>query len=225
MQNLLYNLNALIPFNLIIDTEVGLIRLLRDKYNNNQLFYPGILDMPDKNLIYELHIRKNKNPISITITENCKNEMIESWYNELINLHYDEILERSIPTALYRFMNMCNNSNGVVKLNLLCNKQLEEQYIKKLDIPILPTIIVEDDYKKINLTGYDSIYIKNYSDILNFKEVQGKNLFIGNYKYNLEPNDKGIEVPNLAISALLAPYNKIAVIDVHPIDVTYIAAG
>ena len=45
---------------------------------------------------------------------------------------------------------------------------------------------MNDDYSRIDISKYDSIFIKNYRDLVKFRDLEGKSIFVGRYRFNQE---------------------------------------
>lgn len=201
--------NILVDFNIVIDTDLGLINMMKKEYNNTDFVLDYINNMKDKVIIEQLLERTNKNPLSIIIKEEYK-DSIDNLYKEFLEMEYDNILKHSSVTDIMNLMNTYINT-GAVHVDIICKNKLEEQLINNLNISQLK-VIVEKDRSRIDLSDYDTIFIKDYSDILNFKGVIAKNIFIGNYKFNLEDDNR---IPLNDISLIVGKTNLVSIIDVY----------
>lgn len=201
--------NILVEFDLLIDKDFGLIQLIKDQYSNNDFIDDIILKMKDKVLIWELINRKDKNPLSIVLKKEYKDSM-DNLYREFIESEYKSILDFSISTSLLDLMITYLNAN-ICSITVICKNKLEEQIINKYK---LKTIIC-DDFSKLNIEEFDSIYIKDYSKVTQFKNLKAKNIFIANYKFNLE-NDEYTPINDVSI--FVSDINIVSVIDVYNSD-------
>lgn len=222
----MYGNTILIAFDMIADTEIGLIRMIKEKYNDESIFYPGILEMDDANLIYNLHMRKNDNPLFVAVKDDENQEQMDSYYNEFMEKEYDSILENSILTPILKLISTFISSNGIVNVDILCKNKQEEQYIKRIEGLEKCGVIIQDDYSKVDISKYDGIYIKVFKDILKFKNLTTKTIFLANYKFNLKETDNdGIEVPLPEVSIEIVSSNVLKIIDIYSIDKLEIAEG
>lgn len=201
--------NILVDFNMVVDTDLGLINMMKREYNNTEFVLKYINSMKDKIIIDQLLERKDKNPLSIIIKDEFR-DSIDNLYKEFIETEYDNILKYSSTTDIISLINVYINT-GAVHVDIICKNKSEEQIINNLNIPQLK-VIVENDKSKIDLSNYDTIFIKDYSDILNFTEVVAKNIFIGNYKFNLEDDNR---IPLNDISLIVGKTNLVSIIDVY----------
>lgn len=201
--------NILVDFDLVVDTDLGLINMMKKEYNNSEFVLRYLNSMKDKIIIDQLLEREEKNPLSIIIKEEFK-DSIDSLYKEFTETEYDNILKYSSVTDIMHLITVYINT-GTVHAVIICKNKSEEQLINNLNIPQLK-VIVEKDKSKIDLSSYDSIFIKDYSDILKFNGVIAKNIFIGNYKFNLEDDNR---IPLNDISLIVGKTNLVSIIDVY----------
>lgn len=200
--------NILVDFDIVIDTDLGLINMIKKEYNNTNFVLNYINNMKDKVIIEQLLERDNKNPLSIIIKEEYR-DSIDNLYKEFIESEYDNILKYSSITDIMNLINVYIDT-GSVHVDIICKNKSEEQLINNLNISQLK-VLVQEDKTKIDLSDYDTIFIKNYSDILNFNRVIAKNIFIGNYKFNLDDD----HIPLKDISLIVGKTNIVSVIDVY----------
>ena len=62
-------LHTLLDFDFIVNTELGLIRLIREEYRDSRAFNMDIVDKSDREILSLLSSRKNSNPLSIISTD------------------------------------------------------------------------------------------------------------------------------------------------------------
>ena len=201
--------NILIEFDMVIDTDYGLIKMIKDKYNNPEYIDKKYLDLVENNvLIYSLVKRDIKNPLSLIINDKYK-DSINKLLNEFYDNEYKNILEYSHKTNIYDLINIYLMTNQI-SINILCKNVLEEQFISNMDINITP--ITENDYSKINIDKYDCIFIKDFNNILKFKDVKVKNIYIARYSFNLEKDN---QTPLKEISDEIKEGNLFFIIDIY----------
>lgn len=200
--------NILVDFNMIVDTDLGLINLIKKEYNNTDFIIDYLYSMKNQVIIEQLLNRKDKNPLSIIIKEEYK-DSIDNLYKEFIETEYDNILKQSPTTDIMGLIKTYLNT-GAVHVDIICKNKSEEQIINNFNISRLKVIVEETS--KIDIVNYDSIFIKDYSSILNYKGVVAKNIFIGNYRYNLDDDNR---TPLNDISLLVAKTNLVSIIDMY----------
>lgn len=208
--------NILVDFDLMLDKDYGIIQLIKKEYSDNGFIDDLILKMKDKILLGELLQRKEINPLSIALKKEYE-QSIDTLYNEFIELEYEAIIKHSIKSNIFDLvMTYVQTSSCIV--TVLCKNKSEEQFIKEYNLKT----IVNDKFSKVDISEFDSIFIKDYKKVLEFKNLQAKNIFIGKYGFNLEDDEY---TPKAEISALVADVNIISVIDVYNSDKYIILKG
>lgn len=182
------NLSVLIPFNLIINIEYGLIQYIRTEYPNNDIWNQQAISLLDEDsIIIDLLDRAEKNPLFI-IANNYDNdkESLDNLFIEFMDKMYKNILSYSNKTKLYNAIVVWMDMSQTISVTILCKNELEVDYIKS--IPKLKKCNVIIDTKplsEINLSKYNTIYIRDIDDLIDIR-MEGKNIYIAAYLYNLE---------------------------------------
>lgn len=214
-----------VPFDMIIDTDLGLWKLIQDQYPNDNFFYQGMIYERDLNFMkYIMVIRKDKNPLkSILKPDYIKNA--DSLYGQFMKEKYDDILSLSTNTGIYDLICRSKSVNDVLKFTVLCKSQKEVDEVrkrfKKHDIDI--KTILYNDLSEIDISSYGSIYIKDINDFFLYRNVGGKNVIVGNYGFNLEA---GIaNSPLLEPSAEISKLNVLQLVDMYLINENVLPVG
>ena len=71
-------LAPLIDFDFIVNTELGLIRFIREQYQDDRAFKLDILNKSDREILSLLYSRLNYNPLSIISTDNNSKNIAKS---------------------------------------------------------------------------------------------------------------------------------------------------
>lgn len=183
------SLECLFTSDILIDKDLGLIRLIEQQFTNcDDYFYKEIIkhitENPDVGK-YLLYNRTELNPLTIISKENIEIEVLDSLYNQFIEKYNDLIVDLAEPTDLMELIRKAYYTSGVVNIRVVCKSIHEEEalktYFDAFDIN-LKTIIA--DYKDVDLDEYDSICIKNFADVLSFKKLHGKTVIISGAEYN-----------------------------------------
>lgn len=193
-------LKLLIPFDLLVDTDMGILKFIQFNYQGNSNYYPGIMSMVEHDHnIFLFDVLKNRpfpNPLSAIVKEE---KMIiinpDEMLNNLISSGdtYKEILKYSTSTSLLELVGKSLFLQDAVRYDVICRNKMEEEellnrYRRMFDKEIIPlNIIIEEDYSKINLSEYGNLYIKYLDDLekYNKEQIEGKNIFIINYRFNV----------------------------------------
>lgn len=204
--------DILTDFDIILDTDIGVLNVLKYKYNNPNYFNSDLINnIDDKALVYNLIHRRYDNILDLFIKEEYK-EQSGSLYNQIVTNNLDDVYNNSLLTECFNLFKVYLQTN-VISITVLCKNEKEEQIINELDSNF--KILRYSDSEKINCDEYDSIFLKNYKDVSKFKKLESKNIFIYNYANNL---DKEKNVPLLDISLMVAMSNKVYTIDLHKIE-------
>lgn len=200
--------NLLVFFNMIVDTDIGVYEVLKRKYNNPNLVNPIINTIDIGTLLVKLKEERYNNILDMFIDSEKYNT--EDLYNQLIEQEYDNILKYSLVTDVHRLMNVYIMSN-VISVTVLCKNKQEEQIIKKMN-KNFSTVILNDD---LDIDCYDSIFLKNYKDIVFLKNIHCKNIFICDYQNNIDEEEN---IPLSDITAIVGKTNYIFTVNLHIIN-------
>ena len=198
-------IKPLIPFNCIIDSDVGLIELIRSEYRSPDMFDIGLLDSfsSQLDLLKFLYHRKSINPLIPFMINKEDNKTADDLYMQFMDKQYSEILQRSPLTGLYKLANLCNHSEEVASTISFSN-DIEESIINK--DPVLKRI------KKVSIG--DIPYNCNNLDVFFFKStidpylhisipiLRSKNINILDYDYNFEEDGNLIVSKDIAIAEM-----------------------
>lgn len=225
-------LMPIIPFDLLIDLDYGLIKLIAEAYRDDSVFDLEICDLYYKQLIIKLIERRDKNPLSI-IMKKTKDPDLKRMYNDLKEEYYKNFMEEelwnictksmytAIETAVANFLKV----EGIDP-TVLCRNETELKFIESIpELKNVKTLL--GDYDSIDPEVYDIIYFKNFEDILKIQsKIYAKNLYVAEYDFNLEKRRRGEEpVLRKDLSILFLDANQAVVMGVYPIDETYYYVG
>ena len=180
-------LHTLIDFDFIVNTELGLIRLIKEQYRDSRAFKLDILDKSDRSILSLLSSRTNSNPLSIISTEENM-EDIDELYKSFIDTKYLDIIGHSVSSRkISTFVNMLivvgdgkSGSDTVIHVH----NDIQEKFIKtafdirgeKLDTSEI-------------LSFKDPLYVKDYTYFFEDKFLQlvsYKNIYLFDRKYNVD---------------------------------------
>ena len=200
-----YN-EILVDFNFLVDLDLAMFKFIKTEYNNPKFVDQKILSLQDeKEIIQLLLYRDTVNVLETLIPKENTLEM----YKDIMNNKMDSLLKYAKASDIFGLMITFLREGSSVDVTVLCESKLQADFIHSLN-PILKTTV--SSRKNIALSKYNVIYSKFYSDILKYNNVAGKNIYIANAKYNMEP---GKNIPNMAISTLVGDINIIRTIDLY----------
>ena len=200
-----YN-EILVDFNFLVDLDLAMFKFIKTEYNNPKFVDQKILSLQDeKEIIQLLLYRDSVNVLETLIPKENTLEM----YKDIMNNKMNSLLKYAKASDIFGLMITFLREGSSVDVTVLCESKLQADFIHSLN-PILKTTV--SSRKNIALSKYNVIYSKFYSDILKYNNVAGKNIYIANAKYNMEP---GKNIPNMAISTLVGDINIIRTIDLY----------
>lgn len=169
----------LIPFDLVVDTDFGLIKLIQEEYRAG-IFDKTILDSDDESIKHYLVKRTNPNPLSILTND----KSIDEFYAQFIDQRYQDIFDRSVMTGIGEFC---------INLMVFSDFELYIQYTNEVEKQFADTIVswtnneyaFSIDKNDVIPEDYMSIFAKNVHDLLTYKNLNGINIYLARYAFNL----------------------------------------
>lgn len=180
-------LSALIDFELIVDMDIGLIKFIRNNFQDNRAFKLDILNKSDRYILSLLYSRINWNPLSIISTEENLPD-IDELYKSFFDTYKQEILKESITyRSINEFVEMIFEAgiNFGVNPILYVKDEFEENEVNRF----FGISKILDTTDKKNLTSKDIYYVKDYLFFTNNKiedSIVHKNIYISPRKYNIK---------------------------------------
>jgi hypothetical protein len=213
-------------FDMIVDTDISIINLIKNKYNDPSVFDNNILNYDDHILKGLIQLNTSRNPINLILI-NTNNEQAENFYNELIDDEYETIVKTSPATTLLDMVKRFIDSGGPIVSTILCRTEIEKQHVKEIfgeySFSELLKFVVEPDWSNVDLSKYDTILIKYIEDLLEFNNVIGKNIMISKYLYNLDESlyKERITSIKLDIASAFVTNNEFYIITQYYYDDSY----
>lgn len=221
-----YGNNILVTFDMLIDTDIGLIDIIKNKYNDPTVFNNNILNLNDKYLKGLLRESNSSNPIDIILLED-NHKQAEVFYKELMEIEYKEIIKRSPITTIVDVIKRFIFTDGLIKVTILCNSDIEENKIRE----ILQEDCSDDSYRievckdwsQLDTSIYDTIFFKYLEDLLKFNQVVGKNLMVCDYKCNLDDDFYRLKqkIPRHEIATKFEQDNEFYTVTLYYYDESY----
>ncbi len=180
------SINILIDFDLIINTDFGLIQFIKQNYMDERAFNLDTLNSPETTMMELLYSRKNWNPLSVISTdENMDN--IDNLYKSFFDTYKREILrlsvtQKSIDTFL-RLMTPASSNLGIIP-NVAVNDDIERKFIDYRYDGF--NFISKNDVDTI--ASKDAFYIKDYMIFKNvpIENIKGKKIYLLPLEYSLD---------------------------------------
>lgn len=177
-------LSTLIDFNFLVDTDIGLIRFIREKFQDNRAFKLDELNKSDRSILSLLYSRTNWNPLSIISTEKNLPD-IDELYNSFFETYKKDILYRSLTyTKINTFITMLFDKANVIGVNpgIYVKDDLEAEEITRF-FGINKLIETEE---KRTLSSREVYYVKDYKFFTNHEltDIVQKKIYISPRAYN-----------------------------------------
>lgn len=220
----MYTITSIVPFDMLVDTDMGLLKLIQKDYCNYEIFRKPVLEERNMDIMKLMLTRRDTyDPMFLFCNEGKENE-VKDLYQEFLQTKYEEMLKYSCTTGIFEMVKRCKSMQDVTKFTIVCDNDLQKSHIKKLfkkyDMNQKIT-----DISEIRLEDYGNIYIKRYENILDHKDItiEGKNILIGNYMFNME---QGIDsIPLRDVSEKVMVNNVIKIIDMYPLSEEKVSVG
>lgn len=221
-----YSSNVLIEFDTIVDTDIGLIRTIDKWYCDKNIFFSSVTSMDDTHLKGLLQRKTTMNPLQVILKDESDIEGMNSLYTKFIAEEYNNILKYSALTSMYDSTILFVQTRGTIGVNVLCRNDKEESLLKEIfkDFINSITIVRMPDNKRLNVSKYSEIFVKNIFSLISFDELEGKNIFIanmvGNYDQPMYELAKTI-VPNKTVGDIYGCFNIIRFFTLYDYDNSY----
>lgn len=190
------DINILASFESIIDIDMGLMRLIKRDYNTN-FFYQFLLENSEDNQHVILNRRTNPNLLRAISDDKTEEQQfaLDDLYNQFMKDEYSNILKLSPVSTFYRIILSNVFKNNIFKVSVVCKTQEEADILQEKGVECTPIIVDKKD--KIYLKKYDVISVKNVFELDEYFNVNGKIIFIPDYRFNVMeiPQDKELLLP------------------------------
>lgn len=205
-------MSPLIPFNMIVDTDLGLMCLVMKKYLDESVFDSDFFKgLTVKELVSKLYFREEKNPLLLCLKDNYKH-MADTFYNQFMEREYITILNKSCITEIYRLIGLYNTQSEI-RVTIVCDSEYEFAILKKHDSLKKANIVMYDDAKQY-LSSHNQFFFKYLEDIKRYTEfLKNKTLYFANYKFNKLDD----ELKNPLVTALVNE-NRVIAMDIYDLE-------
>jgi len=175
-----YSYSNLLTFETVVDIELGIINYMIDKYKKSVYFNQYVVNASSENVKKNLLLaRVDNNPITILLKEEYLGSA-DDMLKDIEKNYMEEVLTHSKPNDILKFIKTLQSSDGIINCNISCKNQLQKQYINKLDSSI--TVLIDET----DMSNYDCLFLKYVDDVLRYKNMGGKYIFLSNYMHNID---------------------------------------
>lgn len=205
---IVYNL---FEFETVVDVDLSVVMYIIDNMDNsdyidlNLLKYATTLNGIENRLLF----RENINPLSIIIKKEYQ-DSIDDIYNEIMEYHKQEIIDKALPTDLLTFCNLGSTITGVVNNHVNCKDKIEEAYIHKMTERVVAKV------NQFDISNYNTLYAKSVDNLFNYQNLSNKKIFILNARYNMMKDFLIYKPEAMAISTsntmcIIDPYKNLTI--------------
>lgn len=180
-------LNAAIDFDFIVNTDMGLIRFIRNNFQDSRAFNLDVLNMGDRIILSLLYLRVFPNPLSIISTEENFND-IDKLYDSFFENYKQDIIDLSLAeNAIVDFVHMVTiaRSNFGINPFIFVRDEIEKQEIVK-HFNFTQFVNKSDT---IGIKSKDPYYIKDYRFFLDngikVTDIEHKKIYTSPMQYNI----------------------------------------
>lgn len=203
--------NYLIPFNVLMDLDFSILKMIQEEYNNPKYINQDIMHMDVKQIKSTLLNRDEINPVTVCIKDKT---IADNIYNEIMNTRYSDLLNKYMSvTGLFFLISVYTNMENV-HVTVLCTSKEEEDIIRKYHSKI--NVLIKEDPSDINLDDYTEFIFKCKNDVFKFKNTfNEKRILFLNYKFNVTFDDKPYPDVNVSYHLWTNGFSKTAIIDTY----------
>lgn len=180
-------LNPVIDFDFIVNTDIGLIRFIRENFQDKRAFKLDILNKSDREILSLLYYRKHYNPLSIISTEDNMKD-IDSLYKSFFDNYKENILKRSLSEkSIIKFVSIMfsSGSNLGINCSIVVKDQIERDQITShfgrslfIDISDKTSLLIKDAYYVRDFKFFEEAKID--------KDVIHKKIYISPRQYVID---------------------------------------
>lgn len=209
-------MSPLISFYSIVDTDIGLIRMIKDQYLNQSVFDIDFFKRNILNIIYDLYNRKEENPL-LLFANDKSNEKLNQYYIDFLNEKSKEILDLSYTTDMERLVNLFEDSSEIIPTILCYDKDQidvlnDTDLYKNIDKVLLSELLEKDKYR------YTQYYFKTIDEAEPFLNAKAKTIYFSTCGRNLNEDYNDFRESDI-IDTLVARNNQINLITLYQKDI------
>ena len=200
----------LIDFNCYIDTEVGLIRLIREKYLDEKVFNVDLLRSNLRNIIKMLMERKEVNPLYLFANEDISRKDLDDYYQQFMDEEYDNILSRSVTTEIAHWIQLLK-SEPSIHITFLCHNQKERNILVQEEFLRGKQFILDTD--NVDYSKFTQFFFKYISEDIEKYIFKYKTYYFSKYLLNFT-DDFNMKYPEI-VDKIVYKSSEIEILDLY----------
>lgn len=177
-------LNPVIDFDFIVNTDLGLIRFIRENFQDDRAFNLSILNKSDREILSLLYSRKYQNPLSV-ISSDDNIDDIDPLYKSFFDNYKEDIIKRSTSEkSIIGFVSLMCSSG--MNLGINCSICVRDEIESNQIISHFGRSMIIDISDKASLLTKDVYYVRDFkffeeADIN--KNITHKKIYISPRQY------------------------------------------
>ena len=181
----------LIEFDCYVDTEFGLLQLVKKNFLDKDVFNINKLyNQSPRKLILSLIDREERNPLSVIANEGVSKKDLDDYYNEFMKDEYKNILNLSVTTEIKSLIELMKTEPGI-HVTFLCKNEDEVNILKDDSSTDNCKFIMEDpnnDYSK-----FTAFYFKYMDENVLRYLYKYKAYYFSKYRLNFDKEFNMVE--------------------------------
>ena len=204
----------LFSFNMIVDTDLGLLNYVFAEFRNEDIFDLNVLDYPE--LINKVYFRQFQNPLYCLMRypENVDDkQFLDECYKEFIETKEKEILNHSLTTQIAELLKLFLEESSIYPY-IMCYTEAQYDLISKQDDYKKAKIVMSQDIISVAQGYFSQYYFKYLEELYLFSSIKDRTMYISNCGLNL--NNERSDFRNFPVlDNLLRQNNHINAIDMY----------
>ena len=206
--------SPLFSFNILIDTDLGLLNYVFKEFRNEKIFDLNVLDYYE--LINKVYYRSFQNPLYVIMknpdSEKDK-EFLDECYDEFLQTKEKEIIENSISTQIAELIQTFVKA-GNIKPTIMCYTEEQYNYITSVEeLQHIPAEMI--DQSKEHVYAYKQFYMKYLEEAYMFPNIVNSTIYISSCGLNQTPDHKNIKITDFMINMTRNNLVQFSIIDMY----------
>ena len=187
-----YN-RVLYEFQAVIDIDIGIAQLMNEEYNNPEFVNTKMLGLSLQEYKAIFLNRIYENPLMGFLKRDFWSEADSLRKDQMIENPevYNRILTASPGTAILLMIeSIAKEASAGLSSTILCRNETEVQFVED-HIKSAKAVLSDDFYfTNFDVSDYDTIFVKSIRTPSMFANMEGKNLYVLKYRFNMDESAK-----------------------------------
>jgi hypothetical protein len=201
----------LIDFNCYVDTEVGLIKLIRNNFLDDSIFDVDKIKGNMRSIILSLIERKEANPLYLFSKDSVNKNDLDDYYKEFMEDEYDNIISLSVTTEINSLLQLFKTEPSI-HVTFLCNKQIEIDILKETLKNDNTYKYILEDQDNIDYSKYNTYFFKYIDDRVLKYIYDSKSYYFSTHKLNF--GEDNMSRPDI-VNKIIANGGTIEIMDLY----------